>query len=57
MAFGTTKLGPQSQMVESRIAFLHPGYNKVTNENDLGIILLPLNIPKGMCFDVYCFYF
>lgn len=34
-------------MVESRIALLHPGYNKATNENDLGIILLPSNMPRG----------
>lgn len=36
-------------MIESHIAFLHPGYNKATNENDLGIILLPQSIPRGMC--------
>lgn len=41
MAYGSTKLGPQSKKMESRIAFLHPAYDIVTNENDLGIILLP----------------
>lgn len=41
MAYGSTKLGPQSKKLESRIAFLHPAYDTVTNENDLGIILLP----------------
>lgn len=30
-------------MIESKIAFLHPGFDLTTNENDLGIILLPVN--------------
>lgn len=41
MAYGGTKLGPQSKMIESKIAFLHPAFDLSTNENDLGIILLP----------------
>lgn len=41
LAYGSTKLGPQSKKLESRIAFLHPAYDITTNENDLGIILLP----------------
>lgn len=41
LAYGSTKLGPQSKKLESRIAFLHPAYDVATNENDLGIILLP----------------
>lgn len=46
LAYGATKLGPQASMVESRIAFLHPGYNAETNENDLAIILLPSMLNK-----------
>lgn len=34
-------------MTESRVAFLHPGYDATTHEHDLGIILLPSTFPKG----------
>lgn len=46
MAYGSTKLGAQSKKLESRIAFLHPAYDAMTHENDLGIILLPALPPN-----------
>lgn len=48
LAYGSAKLGPQSKKLESRIAFLHPAYDVATNENDLGIILLPTIPTTGM---------
>jgi len=48
LAYGSIKLGPQSKMVESRVGFLHPGYDVTTNEHDLGIILLPSSLLKDV---------